>query len=487
MIVMKFGGTSVGSGPMLSRVADIIGQATADRIVVISAMATVTDSILAVLPRAQRDEGVIDPFLSQMRRMHLDAHEKANATQEERARVQNEIDTLLQRFERLLYGIAYTEELTGKSRDLAVSFGERMSVRLLASVLRSQGTNAEWVDADEAGILTDGIFGNATPLMGPIQTNLEKSVVQLVRQGTTPVVTGFFGRDGMGHVTTFGRGGSDYTASIITAATKAERLEVWKDVDGFLTADPRIIEDAVPIDEMNYDEAAELAYVGAKVLHPRTVEPLKPLGIPIVVRNTMRPEAKGTLIRAEANADKHTLRSTATKDRLAILKLYGPGMAYTAGIGERVFTALGQQNVNVYNMAASQASFALLIDEENVERGLKALETVHEGVIESVEGIKDMTLVCIVGRGIGSTHGTSGRIFTALGNAGVNVEMISVGASEIALNFVIKRKDRDAAIHAIHREFLQGGGAGGGEGGSGSPSSMQPDSPAPAPSPKVNK
>lgn len=454
MIVMKFGGTSVGSGPMLSRVADIIGHAPADRVVVISAMATVTDSILAVLPRAQRDEGVIEPFLSQMRRMHLDALAKAGATEEEKMRVGNEIDTLLQRFERLLYGIAYTEELTGKSRDLAVSFGERMSVRLLASVLRSQGTAAEWVDADDAGMLTDGTFGNATPLMGPIKTNLQNAVVRLVKEGVTPVLTGYFGRDGMGHVTTFGRGGSDYTASIVAAALGAERLEVWKDVDGFLTADPRIIHDAVPIVEMNYDEAAELAYVGAKVLHPRTVEPLKPLGIPIVVRNTMRPEAKGTLIRADAEPDTQKLRSTATKDKLAILKLYGPGMAYTPGIGERVFTSLAKHNVNVYNMAASQASFALLIDEENIERGLKALETVREGVIESIEGMKDMTLICVVGRGIGSTHGTSGRIFTALGNAGVNVEMISVGASEIALNLVIHHKDRNNAIRAIHNEFL---------------------------------
>jgi aspartate kinase len=456
MIVMKFGGTSVGSGPMLDRVAGIVAKAPADRIVVISAMATVTDSILAVLPRAQRDEGVIEPFLSQMRRMHVDALVKAGATGEETLRVSNEIDTLLQRFERLLYGIAYTEELTGKSRDLAVSFGERLSVRVLAGVLRSKGVTAEWVDADEAGMLTDGIFGNATPLMGPVEANLKKSLVSLVRNGTTPVLTGFFGRDASGHVTTFGRGGSDYAASIVAAAVRAERLEVWKDVEGFLTADPRIIKDAVPIDEMNYDEAAELAYVGAKVLHPRTVEPLKDLGIPIYVRSTFNPDARGTLIRppTPGGPSSRALRSVATKEKLAILKLYGPGMAYTPGIGERVFTALGKHKVNVYNMAASQASFALLIDEENVERGLKALEGVHEGAIQSVEGIKDMTLVCVVGRGIGSTHGTSGKIFTAIGRAGVNVEMISVGASDIALNFVVSSKDRDSCIRALHAEFL---------------------------------
>jgi aspartate kinase len=314
------------------------------------------------------------------------------------------------------------------------------------------------VDADEVGMLTDGVFGNASPLMPAIEHNFQRTLVQsYLKQGVTPVLTGFFGCDAQGHVTTFGRGGSDYAASIVAAALKAERLEVWKDVDGFLTADPRIIKEAIVIDEMTYDEAAELAYVGAKVLHPRTVEPLRDLRIPLVVRNTSRPEQPGTFITALASQSRRTLRSAATKDGLAILKIYGPGMAYTPGVGEKVFTALGRAKVNVYNMAASQASFALLVGEEDLDRGLKALEALRDAVIQSVEGIPEMSLVCVVGRGIGSTHGTAGKIFTAVGHAGVNIEMISVGASDIALNFVVKRKDRDACVRAIHGEFLFSG------------------------------
>lgn len=454
MIVMKFGGTSVGSGAMLVRVSDIILRAPPERVVVISAMAGVTDAILQVLPRVQRDEGAIEPFLREMLNKHLGALREAGATDAETTRVAQELDVLLQRFERLLYGISYTEELTPKTKDLAVSFGERLSVRLLAGVLRSRGVPAEGLDADEAGMLTDGVFGNATPIMSAIERNLERSLVGRLRQGVTPVLTGFFGCDALGRVTTFGRGGSDYAAAIVAAALRAQRLEVWKDVDGFLTADPRILRDAQPIAEMTYDEAAELAGVGAKVLHPRTVEPLKDLRIPILVRNTQQPDVQGTIIAGLAPVSRNALRSAATKDGLAILKIYGPGMAYTPGIGQKVFDALAKAHVNVYNMAASQASFALLIEESELERGLKALESIREGTIQSVEGLTDMTLICVVGRGIGSTHGTSGKIFTAVGKAGVNIEMISVGASDIALNFVVKRKDRDACVRAIHHEFL---------------------------------
>lgn len=454
MIVMKYGGTSVGSGPMLQRACEIVGKAPSQRVVVISAMNGVTDSIIEALPKVQRDEGAIEPFLRALLDRHTRTMRDAGATDAEYARVGKEIDALLQRFERLLYGIAYTEELTAKTKDMAVSFGERLSVRVLAGLLRSRGVEAEAVDADEAGMLTDGVFGNASPVMPAIAKNLERTIVSRLHAGVTPVMTGFFGCDSAGRVTTFGRGGSDYAAAIVASALKAERLEIWKDVDGFLTADPRIIKDAQPIEEMTYDEAAELAYTGAKVLHPRTVEPLKDLNIPIVVRNTAVPDVRGTVITAMAPVSRKNLRSAAVKESLAIVRISGPGMGYTPGVGEKVFTALGRAKVNVYNMAASQASFALLIELADLDRAMKSIQGLGDPIIQSVEGITDMCLVCVVGVGIGSTHGTAGKIFTAVGRAGVNVDMISVGASDIALNFVIHRKDRDACIKAIHSEFL---------------------------------
>ncbi|HVM45803.1 MAG TPA: aspartate kinase, partial [Candidatus Thermoplasmatota archaeon] len=387
MIVMKYGGTSVGSGPMLQRVCEIVAKAPPARVVVISAMNGVTDSIIEALPRIQRDEGAIEPFLRGLHERHTATMREAGATDAEATRVAKEVDALLQRFERLLYGIAYTEELTAKTKDMAVSFGERLSVRVLAGLLRSRGVEAEAVDADEAGMLTDGVFGNASPIMQAITKNLERTVVGRIQGGVTPVLTGFFGCDSAGRVTTFGRGGSDYAAAIVASALKAERLEIWKDVDGFLTADPRIIKDAQPIEEMTYDEAAELAYTGAKVLHPRTVEPLKDLNIPIVVRNTATPDVRGTAITAMAPVSRRNLRSAAVKENLSIVRISGPGMGYTPGVGEKVFTALGRAKVNVYNMAASQASFALLIDQPDLDRAMKAIQGLNEPIIQSVEGI----------------------------------------------------------------------------------------------------
>lgn len=454
MIVLKFGGTSVGSAPMLTRACEIIERSPPERVVVISAMNGVTDGIIEVLQKVQRDESAIEPFLRALRDRHVETLRDAGATEAESLRVTAELDSLLQRFERLLYGIAYTQEITAKTRDHAVSFGERLSTRVLSGLLRSRGIPSFAADADECGMLTDGVFGNASPVMNAIARNLERTITARVKAGETPVMTGFFGCDAAGRVTTFGRGGSDYAASIVAAALHAQRLEIWKDVDGFLTADPRIISDAQPIDEMTYEEAAELAGVGAKVLHPRTVEPLRDVHIPIVVRNTARPEQQGTIISSMAPVSRRSLRSCATKDKLAILKIYGPGMAYTPGVGQKVFDALAEASVNVYNMAASQASFALLIEQADMDRGLKALEGVYPGIVQSVQGITDMCLVCVVGVGIGSTHGTSGKIFTAVGKAGVNVEMISVGASDIALNFVIHAKDKTPCIRAIHNEFL---------------------------------
>ena len=451
MKVMKFGGASFTRGSQFNRVADLVAQATGPRAVVVSAMEGVTDRLLKALPRARADEKSVPALVKELRDHHAQAVEEMGLAKD--ARLQRELDELLARLERLLYGISYTEELTPKTQDFAVSFGERLSARMLSAALRARGVGSEPFDADKLGVLTDGRFGQATPLLQAIEARLTERLVPRMREGLVPVVTGYFGADADGHVTTFGRGGSDFSAAILAFALNAERLEVWKDVDGFLTADPRLVEDAKPIQHMSYDEAAELAYLGAEVLHARTVEPVMKKGIPIVVRNTNRPEVEGTVIGPALPLGKG-LRSVAVRDHLGILKLYGPGMGATHGVGERVFRALAQRGINVINMAASAASFALVVPQADLDKGRQALLEVMNGVIQEVQAMPDMSMVLVVGKGIGETHGTAGRIFTAVGGAGVNVEMISVGASDIALAFVIRTKDRMAAIRAVHEAFL---------------------------------
>lgn len=451
MRVLKFGGSSLRTGKDLDRIAELILHQEGPKVIVVSALQGITDEILTSLPRLTEGEAEAAALLERLRERHDEVLRQCQTPLVENARPV--LDPVFEKLERLLYGIAYTEELTAKTQDLAVSFGERLSARLLALALEAHGAKSRGLDADDIGIVTDGVFGIATARLEPTTTNLAKTLVPLLDDGIIPVVTGFFGRDEAGHVTTFGRGGSDYSAAVLARALGAERLEVWKDVDGFLTADPNRIEHARPLRYMTYDEAAELAYLGAKVLHPRTVEPLHDAGIPILVKNTMNPQAPGTVIGPPRHEPEH-LRAIGAREGFAIVRLLGSGMAWTPGVARDVFRALGDAGINVVNMAASQASFALLVDEDAADQARELILAAHIPTIEDVVVNKGFALVMFVGENIGSHEGVAGRVFSVVGEAGVNVEMISVGASNIALGFVVRRDHLEKAVGALHDAFL---------------------------------
>ncbi len=449
--VLKFGGSSLREGGDFEHVATLVRERPEQLVLVVSALNGVTDEILDILPKARGGEDTIDPFLEEMRARHRAVLETAAPSQIEAA--QEALEPLFEKLERLLYGIAYTEELTPKTRDLAVSFGERFSARLVAAALREQGVDAVGLDADEIGIVTDGTYEMATARLTPTAENLRETLIPRLDAGTIPVVTGFFGRDDEGHVTTFGRGGSDYSAAVIAAALDADALEVWKDVDGFLTADPERISEARPLPYMTYDEAAELAYLGARVLHPRTVEPLHDGTIPILVKNTMNPDAPGTTIGPPRDEPEH-LRAIGAREGFAIVRMQGSGMAYTPGVGREVFRVLGDAGINVVNMAASQASFALLLDEDDADEAAELIRGTEIPTVEAVTVTRGLSLVCFVGEDIGSHEGVAGHVFSVVGEAGVNVDMISVGASNVALAFVVEEDDVEDALAALHDAFL---------------------------------
>ncbi len=455
MKVMKFGGSSVGSGRLIRQVAGIV-RAHADHrpVVVTSAMQGVTDAIQAHLHKVSEDEVNIPILIDALRDKHVEAANGAITDLHTRHGAIYQIGKTLERLERLLFGIAYTEELTPRARDFALSFGERLAAPLVAASIHDLGLDSRAFDAEHAGLLTDGVFGNATPDLDAIERSYRDILGPYVAQGGVPVVTGFYGVDDKGRAAIFGRGGSDYVASILAYAGNAEVLEIWKDVAGFMTTDPHVVPDAQPLEVMSYDEAAELANFGAKVLHPRTVEPVSLKDIPIRVRNTMDPDAPGTLIRRMEESQDSIMRAVAARDSLAIVKLIGPGMAYTKGIGLKTFDVLSKHGVNVINMAASQASFALLIDQRDMQSAVRGLETIKGGVIQDIEAIPDMALLCVVGKGLAETPGTAAQILGAISRAGVNIEMISLGASNIAIDIIVKARDRDAAVAAVHEEFL---------------------------------
>lgn len=454
MKVMKFGGVALRDADGMRRVAEVVRAESGPRVVVASAMAGVTDAIEAGLGPIAKDEAQVHLLISQLRTIHQGCADRISDPAV-RQSTRYLVDKALDHLQRLLFGITYTEEFTPRTHDLALSFGERLSARLLAGFLQEVGVASEPLDADKIGIVTLGPFGGASPDLAATARNLKERLVPKLN-GTVPVVTGFFGADRDGHTTLFGRGGSDFSAAILANAIDAQALEVWKESAGFMSTDPRVAPNAHRIPHMSYDEAAELAAFGAKILHPRTVEPVAPKKIPIVVREINDPTSPGTKIGDYQSAPACFIRSVAFRKGLTIVKLLGPGMGYTPGVAADVFDVMRRLSVNVLNMAASEASFALLIDSKDARRSLEALKVVKGGIIQDIVAEEPMALVAVVGKGLGDRVGSAAKILSSVSEAGINIHMISLGASNIAIDFVVREADGEGALRAIHTRFLEG-------------------------------
>ncbi len=449
--IMKFGGAAVKDADAIRNVAKIVVAQPDPHVVVTSAMAGVTDLLAAAPVRVADDEKQVFVVLDELRQRHLSTLEDL-APDDEAAQYALRIG--LEHLERLLYGIAYTQETTPRLCDIVESFGERLAAPLVAAGIRLHGRDAVSLDAERAGVRTLGPFRNARPDFYAMANLVPERLEPHLDAGRIPVVTGYYGVDEQGHPTLFGRGGSDYVASLLAVSIGAEAVELWKDVPGFMTSDPRAIADAVLVPELGYDEAAELAHFGAKVLHPRAVEPLEPHGVPIHIRSLDAPDAPGTVIRAQVGKAARMVRSCASKGNLGILRLNGPGMAYSQGVAKQVFDRLDTESINVLNLSTSQATFALLLDDHDVVRAYNVLLPLVGGVVQSIEKMHNRSLVCVVGRGLGETPGSAARILDAVGAKGVNIEMISLGASDIAIDFIVEAHQRDDALRSVHDAFL---------------------------------
>lgn len=454
MRILKFGGVGLKDAAAMRKVAQIIkNEPTGPRVVVASAMAGVTDAIVLHLPKIRHDEATAHVLMSELRRIHRECAEGLRGSHDQEQALYS-VDKTLHALERLLFGISYTEEITNRSYDLALSFGERLSCRLLAAFLNEAGVPSEAFDADKVGIITNGRFGWASPDLPATAANLKARLVPRLGD-IVPVVTGFFGAAPEGHTTLFGRGGTDFSAAIIANALDAKVLEIWKETLGFMTADPRVVPRARRVEAMGYEEAAELAAFGAKILHPRTVEPVAPKRIPIRIRELQDPKSPGTLITDMKESPDCFIRSVAMRKNLHILKLLGPGMGYTPGVAHDVFLRLKENGVNVINMAASEATFALLLDGVEGKKGHEAVQALKGGVIQDVTLTENMALVAVVGKGLGQRVGSAAQILQSVSGAGVNIHMISLGASDIAIDFVVREPDAEKALRAVHAAFLE--------------------------------
>ena len=455
MKVMKFGGSTIKNPKMIKKVGEIIQKEVGKNVVVVSALHGQTNEIREYIKKIRTEKEEIDNFIQKIRQRHEFLAANAIPDKDILKKVLKEVNKHILKLERLLYGVAYTEELTPRTKDLILSSAERMSAYIMEGVLLSTNVKAKAYEADKLGVITDGVFCNATADLEKTEKNLRKILIPKMKKGFIPVITGFFGRDVEGRTTTFGKNGSDYSAAVIAYALHADSLELWKDVDGFMSTDPNMVKNAHTIDKLSYDEAAELAYFGISLLHPRTVEPVKLKDIPIVIKNIQNSKEKGTVIVKKGYKTKNVIKSVVYSTDLVEVKVSGSGAGYRPGVLSAVSDNLGTSNINIYSVTTSQTQLSLLIHKNDLERCLKAMEYIHGGVIESIDFQRNLALVCVVGEGSRTMKGLAGKIFSAVADAGVNVEIISAGASKVASHFIIKRDDLRDTIEAIHTSFCE--------------------------------
>ena len=433
MLVMKFGGTSLGNREQIDTVVSLV-RARLDRkpVVVCSAHAGVTDLLLQGAHAAA--EGAPDPQPIVDRERAL-----LKALGLRKDLVDDELERVSQMFE----GLSLLGELTPRSLDTVAAFGERMSVKAIAAVLRRRRIPATAVQADEAGLVTDGRHLRASPLPAAYR-NLEQSLAEV--QGV-PVVTGFIGRDKDGNVTTLGRSGSDFTATIVGRAVGAEEVQIWTDVSGVLTADPRLVPEARPVEHLTYAEASELAYYGAKVIHPATIQPAVEKRIPVRIKNTMDPDAPGTVIAPSRKKRGSGVTSIASKSGIHLVNIVSGRMLGQSGFMSKVFDAFREHDVVVDLVATSEVSVTVSVDHaDGLDKVVADLKKVSK--VEVEEG---NALVAVIGERMREESGLASAVFDAVGAEGVPLRCISYGATKTNLQMVVPQKQMASAVRALHR------------------------------------
>ncbi|MDQ2975337.1 MAG: aspartate kinase [Acidobacteriota bacterium] len=460
--VMKFGGTSVGNAECISRAAEIVARAAGEGsvVAVVSALGGVTNRLMeAAQASATGDTDAAGNLAETLRRQHQEAIEILIIDGDKRAQLAAELKEIIDEVNGLCRGTALLRELTPRTLDAISSAGERLSARLLASALRELGLNAVAVEATEL-IVTDNHSGRAGPLMAETRARATARLAPLLAERSVPVVTGFIGATVDGKLTTLGRGGSDYSATILGAALEAKKIIIWTDVDGVLTADPRLVPEARTLQEISYNEAAELAYFGAKVLHPKTLRPVSEAGIPVWIRNSFFPERNGTKITATGHPTRRGVKAITAMSNVTLLTVGGRGIVGLPGVAAKTFTAVAsaQANVLLISQASSGNDICFIIDSGDAPRTVTELRAAFASDLahKEVEHIKvnaDIAIIAVVGDRMRGTPGIAGRTFSALGRRGINIIAIAQGSSECNVSLVVEAGLAIEVVQALHSEF----------------------------------
>ena len=458
--VIKYGGTSISTAKDIRVVANHINSLSKKHkiVIVCSAISGTTDDLLEISESIQKEnKSKAEQLASKIINRHKQLAKQTIKKSDVQKKLLLEFDQDFNELLALIDGMVLLGEVTPRTMDYLISFGERLSIKLVSSAINDLGIKSISFTGKEVGIITDSNFGESKPLMDTTRLRVSKTVDALFFKKTIPVVGGFAGSDQHGHVTTFGRGGSDYSATIIGSCIKADEIWLMSDVDGLMTADPKIVKNAKLLKEVSYIEAIEMALFGAKQIHPRTFEPLITKKIPMRIRNSFNIQNEGTLVIASTSPSvKNTVKCVSNVCNNGLIDIRGDSMVGTPGTAAKIFATLAKSEINVMMISQnpSESSITIVVKNDDLDKAVSILELELLGkIIKKLEVTIDVAIIALIGSGMRGTVGVASRVFGAIEKNKVNVSMITQGSSELNLAFVVKNSDTNAAVKALHDAF----------------------------------
>ncbi len=462
---MKFGGSLLDNEIKFDNVINIIKSYYSlnnEIVVIISALHGITDKISDICDHIKKvNKESLYLFLKNIEIAHTNLIDKIILDEKEKSKLLQLISNLMNEFRDVLLGISILGEVTPKSKDYLLSFGERLSTPIVSYALNSAGLKSSYLNGKEVGILTNSHFGDAKPLMDTTKLRVHHNIEPLLKEKTIPVVTGFIGCDQNGNITTIGRGGSDYSATIIGASINADEVWLWGDIDGLMTADPKIVKDAIVLEEVSVSEALELSMFGSKYMHPRALEPVVDSKIAVRIRNANNIDHPGTLItqRPRFTSDK-IVKSITVIRNTALIDVSGGGLIGTPGTAAKIFDALAKNQVNIMmiSQTPSESSITMVVKKQDIDKAIITLELNFLGkLIKRIDVSDNVAVIAVVGMGMRGIKGVAARTFGAVAKRNINVIMITQGSSELNLAFVIEDRNCEEAVNALHQEFINTG------------------------------
>ena len=459
-LILKYGGTSISSAKDIQNVAKHIQSLSKQNqlVIVCSAISDTTDDLIEISQLIKNEnKKKAEQLAKKIANRHQELAKHTIKKPQIRKKLLQTLNEYFVELVALIDGMVLLGEVTPRSMDYLFSFGERLSIKLISAAINDLGKKSISLTGKEVGIVTDSNFGESKPLMDTTRLRISKTLDSLFSEKIIPVIGGFAGADQHGHVTTFGRGGSDYSATIIGSCIKADEIWLMSDVDGLMTADPKIVKNAKLLKEVSYIEAIEMAMFGAKQIHPRTFEPLLSKKIPMKIRSSFNVKNEGTLVTSSPSpSSKNTVKCVSNISNNGLIDIRGGSMVGTPGTAATIFTTLANASINVMMISQnpSESSITIVVKNTDLDKAVSTLEMELLGkIIKKLEVTTNMAIIALIGSGMRGTVGVASKVFGAMAKNKVNVSMITQGSSELNLAFVVKNSDANTAVQALHNEF----------------------------------